>query len=56
MDYLINYCRKKEVKEIFLYSQYYIKDFYEKCGFIPRGKTFVDAGIEHIEMYLKCQP
>ena len=53
MDYLINYCRKKKSKEIVLNSQYYIKDFYRKCGFKTRGKIFMDAGIKHIEMYLK---
>ena len=53
MDYLINYCKKKKVKEINLHSQYYIKDFYKSCGFKQRGKIFMDAGIKHIDMYLK---
>jgi len=54
MDYLVKYCRSKKVKEIVLYSQCYIKEFYGKCGFKERGKTFMDAGIRHIEMYLKA--
>lgn len=53
MKYLIDYCKKKKVKEIVLYSQYYIKDFYAECGFKPKGKTFRDAGIKHIGMYME---
>jgi len=53
MKYLINYAKKHKVKEIVLHSQCYIKDFYKICGFKPRGKTFMDAGIKHIEMYFK---
>ena len=51
-EYLIEYCKKKNVKEIFMHSQYYLKDFYNKCGFKIRGKTFMEADIKHIEMYL----
>ena len=54
MGYLINYCKKKKVNEIVLHSQCYIEDFYKKCGFKTRGKTFMDAGIKHIEMYIKA--
>ncbi len=50
VNYLINYCKKKKVKEIVLHSQYYIRDFYAECGFKPKGKTFMDAGIKHIGM------
>lgn len=52
-QYLVNYCKKKNVKEIVVHSQYYIKAFYKKFGFKQRGKTFMDAGIKHVEMYLK---
>ena len=51
--FLIDYCTNKKYKEIHLHSQTYIADFYEKFGFIPIGKTFYEAGIEHIEMYKK---
>jgi len=51
MNYLIRYCRRKKVEEIFLHSQLYVKNFYKKCGFRLRGKIFLEAGIEHIEMY-----
>jgi len=54
MNYLIKYCRRKKVEEIFLHSQLYVKKFYEKFGFKPRGKSFLEAGIKHIEMYIKA--
>jgi len=54
MKYLIRHCKRRKVEEIFLHSQLYVKDFYKKFGFKPRGKTFMEAGIEHIEMYMKC--
>ena len=50
-NYLIRYCKNKKVKEIFMHSQYHLKDFYKKLGFKPRGKTFMEAGIKHIEMH-----
>lgn len=28
-------------------------EFYKKCGFVPEGDTFFEAGIEHIKMNLK---
>lgn len=52
LKYVINYCRRKGFKEVVLHAQYYAKDFYEKLGFRPRGKIFMEANIEHIEMYL----
>lgn len=53
MRYLVSYAKKKKAKEIYFHSQYYIKDFYKKCGFKIRGKPFPEAGVKHIEMYLK---
>lgn len=52
-DFLIDYCRNNNYKEIRLHSQTYVSDFYEKLGFIPIGDFFYEAGIEHIEMYMK---
>lgn len=51
VNYMVNYCKNKNVKKIIMNSQYYLKDYYKKFGFKPRGKTFVEAGIKHIEMY-----
>lgn len=53
LDYAVDYCKRKNVKEIISHAQIRVKGFYEKCGFKSRGETFIDAGIEHIEMYLK---
>jgi len=53
IEYMVEYCQKKKPKEIVLHGQCYAENFYRKCGFIPRGKIFMDAGIKHIEMYLK---
>ena len=54
MNFLIDYCKKKEIKEIYFHAQCYLKDFYKKFGFKIRGKSFIEAGkIKHIEMYLK---
>jgi len=52
MNYLINYCKKRKVKEIYFHAQYHTKDFYKKYGFKTRGKIFIEAGVKHIEMYL----
>jgi ElaA protein len=33
-----------------LHAQTYAKELYEGVGYRPRGRTFVEAGIEHIAM------
>ena len=53
MDYLVSYSKRRVAKEAVVHSQYYIRDFYRRFGFKERGKTFMDAGIKHIEMFLK---
>jgi predicted GNAT family N-acyltransferase len=54
MNYLVKYCRRKNVNKIVIYSQYHAMEFYEKCGFKAKGEKFMDAGIEHIEMELQA--
>jgi predicted GNAT family N-acyltransferase len=44
---------KNHVTEVHLYSQTYIKKFYEKLGFVEYGEEFMDANIPHIAMKLK---
>jgi len=51
-EFLIDYCKQKNVDEIRLHAQMYTADFYKKLGFLVRGKTFFEADIEHIEMYM----
>ncbi|MDR3189937.1 MAG: GNAT family N-acetyltransferase [Lactobacillaceae bacterium] len=38
------------VSQLELGAQLVAQTFYEKLGFTPVGETFLDAGIEHIEM------
>ena len=52
-EYLIKYCKNKRSKGIYMNAQYYLKDYYKKFGFKPKGSTFMEAGIKHIKMYLK---
>ena len=51
MDYLIDYYEDNDATDIFMNSQFYLKDYYKKFGFEPRGKTFMEASIKHIEMH-----
>ncbi len=55
IKYLVSYCKRKNPKEIVMHAQYYLKDFYNKCGFEERGSIFMDAGIRHIEMYMPAK-
>ena len=51
--FLIDYCKQKKFDEIRLHSQTYVSDFYKKLGFKAIGENFFEAGIEHVEMYIK---
>ena len=55
-EFLIDYCKQKNVDEIRLHAQMYTADFYKKLGFLERGKTFFEADIKHIEMYMSIKP
>lgn len=37
-------------RRIVLHAQTYARPLYEAAGYEPRGRTFVEAGIEHIAM------
>lgn len=51
---LLTKCRNRIESYVYLYSQVQACDFYGKFGFVERGDFFLDAGIEHLEMYLKA--
>ena len=53
VKYLVRYCKNKKIKEMFMNAQYYLKEYYQKFGFKPKGRTFMEAGIKHVKMYLK---
>lgn len=54
-EYAVSHCKKNGLKEITLHSQFYLMDFYKSLGFTPKGRKFIEAGIEHIEMNLKLK-
>ena len=47
---IIEFCRERGYKRVWLNSQLHAVGFYEKLGFSRRGETFFEAGIEHVEM------
>lgn len=51
--FLIDYCKQKDIKEIYLHSQIYVSDFYKKLGFKAKRNHFFEAGIEHVEMFME---
>ena len=42
--------------KIFLHAQKYAQNFYQKAGYTVCGEVFLEAGIEHIEMYKEQSP
>lgn len=48
--FIIELCRERGYKRVWLNSQLHAVGFYEKLGFTRRGETFFEAGIEHVEM------
>ncbi len=55
-EYILRYCEERGAKFIRLNSQLHAVGFYERIGFVRVGDIFLDAGIEHVEMYFggKC--
>ena len=53
MNYLVNYCKDKRAKGVYMNAQYYLKDYYSKLGFITKGKPFFEAKLKHIKMVFK---
>lgn len=50
MNNLVKEAKKLEYQKIIVFAQTYAIDFYKKCGFVPFGDKFFEAGIEHIKM------
>ncbi|MCE5222700.1 GNAT family N-acetyltransferase [bacterium] len=53
METMMQISVDRGAKTISLHAQIQVEPFYRKLGYIPHGKTFMDAGIEHIEMSLQ---
>lgn len=50
MEQAIAHIRETEIHIIKIHAQAHLENFYMKLGFIPEGKKFMEAGIEHILM------
>ena len=53
VNYVLDYCKNNNLGKIYFHSRIDTVDFYKKLGFKIRGKKFFEAGIEHVEMFLK---
>jgi predicted GNAT family N-acyltransferase len=42
--------RARGANRIVLHAQTYARPLYDRAGYVPRGREFVEAGIEHIAM------
>jgi YbgC/YbaW family acyl-CoA thioester hydrolase len=51
LDALTEQARQRGDSEVLLHAQQSAAAFYAKAGFVPRGETFDEVGIAHIEMY-----
>lgn len=52
LDAAIEAARVAGFHEVFLHAQRTAEGFYERAGFRARGGTFMEAGIEHVDMLL----
>ena len=51
--FLLEELRSRQVKQVILYAQYSVIDFYRSCGFEESGLPFWEAGIKHVKMQKK---
>ena len=48
--------RAAGARRLVLHAQTYAQPLYEQAGYVPRGKAFREAGIEHIAMEKELEP
>ena len=53
MEALLDYARVHDYKQVDVDAQTHAVPFYRGFDFVEQGKTFMDAGLPHIKMYLK---
>lgn len=53
MEALLDYARAHDYKQVDVDAQTHAVPFYRGFDFVEQGKTFMDAGLPHIKMYLK---
>lgn len=55
MQFILTWCQQQNPEyKIYLHAQTSRVRFYEYLGFVTKGEVFLDAGIDHIEMW--CNP
>lgn len=50
MEFIEEYAKNNNIKELKLHAQLPVKDFYIKLGYIEKGSIFQEAEIDHIKM------
>ncbi|RCJ15960.1 acetyltransferase [Nostoc sp. ATCC 43529] len=50
MENALLFIGSKNIREVVIHSQEYVKDLYQKLGFLEEGEIFEEAGIPHIKM------
>lgn len=50
LDLADDEARKAGARRLVLHAQTYARSLYEAAGYVPRGRIFMEAGIEHIGM------
>ena len=53
MEALLDYARSHDYQQVDVDAQTHAVPFYRKFDFVEQGKTFMDAGLPHIKMFLK---
>jgi predicted GNAT family N-acyltransferase len=51
--HMVRYAKRMGAKEALMNAQCHAGNFYEKCGFKPRGEVFIEAGMKHRKMTKK---
>ncbi|WP_445634146.1 N-acetyltransferase domain-containing protein [Nostoc sp. DSM 114161] len=55
MENALLFLASKNIREVVIHSQEYIKDLYQKLGFVEEGEIFEEAGIPHVKMRKSLQ-
>ena len=50
MEKALDVAAQKDIKEVVIYSQEYVKGLYQRLGFEQEGERFEEAGILHVKM------
>jgi len=50
MENALLFIANKNIQEVMIHSQEYVKDLYLKLGFLEEGEIFEEAGIPHVKM------